>query len=47
MRTVVVCGLGAVALVSIGLGVTFMRGGSGSGSGGLRGRAIAQAGEAV
>jgi peptidoglycan-N-acetylglucosamine deacetylase len=28
MRTVVVCGLGVVALVSVGLGVTFMRGGS-------------------
>jgi peptidoglycan-N-acetylglucosamine deacetylase len=32
MRTVVVCGLGAVALVSIGLGVTFMRSGGGSDS---------------
>jgi peptidoglycan/xylan/chitin deacetylase (PgdA/CDA1 family) len=28
MRTVVVCGLGGVALVSVGLGVAFMRGGS-------------------
>jgi peptidoglycan/xylan/chitin deacetylase (PgdA/CDA1 family) len=30
MRTVVVCGLGVVALVSVGLGVMFLRGGSGS-----------------